>query len=509
MPLNIEKYKLNLNKCIIRDTKSSWVEQDIVVPDTKPDVIKIIRIDANAYVTDVEVMNGTIKLMGSITYYIMYRDENKKTRAINATYPYTKIIDEKGSRSGMNIRVVPSIQNIIYSVPNERKIAIKTEISFRYTLIETSCYNLLTRIDGEEKIEAKTDKQIFINIIQQKKQIIDSREDIMLPENSKGASEIIRIETDIVNTEYKVSYNKIMIKGEIKATIVYMDNTEDKEILSYQSNIPFASVIEFDNISDNSKFDITYSFKSFGVTINSNEVSSNMLTVMYEIEADGIMYEETEIKYIGDFYSTDKELEYDVKNDKAIKTIETIERIVNLSETVGTISAQDIKILDYYIDISGVNTKIVGGNVYISGTVKLNVLIMETGTKEVENKIYEMSMEITVPLSKDVDEKFLSVNISVQRGNVRLSGMDVIADVEVKITVEVDQEYDINMIDNIVSQEIGDNKLNSMNMYIVKKGDTLWDIAKKYKTTVAKIANTNDIEDENKLSVGQKMLIIR
>ena len=32
-----------------------------------------------------------------------------------------------------------------------------------------------------------------------------------------------------------------------------------------------------------------------------------------------------------------------------------------------------------------------------------------------------------------------------------------------------------------------------MYMYIVKKGDTLWDIAKKYKTTVSKIANINNI----------------
>ena len=48
-----------------------------------------------------------------------------------------------------------------------------------------------------------------------------------------------------------------------------------------------------------------------------------------------------------------------------------------------------------------------------------------------------------------------------------------------------------------------------MYMYIVKKGDNLWSIAKKYKTTVDKIANVNNILDENKIDIGQKLLIIR
>lgn len=509
MPLNIEKQKLNLNKCTIRDVKSSWIEQDIVVPDTKPDVIKIIRIDAKVYITDKEAMDGNIKVTGNITYYIMYKDENKRVRNITATYPYSKMIDERRSKDNMNIRVVPSVKNIIYSVPNERKIALKTEVSFRYRLTEIGCYEILTRIEGEEKLEVQTDKQVFFNIIEQKTHIIESREDIMLPENSKGASEIIRVETDIVNTEYKVSYNKIMVKGEIKASIIYMDTSEEKEISSYSNNIPFASVIEFVNISDNSKFDITYSLKNFEITINSNETNNNMLNVGYKIEAEAIMYEEKEIKYIGDFYSTSKDLNYDMRNDIASKTIETIEKNVRLSETVGNVPNKDTKILDTYVDITGINTKIAGGNVYISGTAKLNVLMMEPESKEIENKIYEIAVETTIPLSKDIDEKFIGVNIRVKNADVKLSGLDIVADIDIVIVVKVDQEYDINIIDNITDQDMDESKFDSMNMYIIKKGDTLWSVAKKYKTTVAKIANTNNIKDENKLEVGQKILIIR
>ena len=46
-------------------------------------------------------------------------------------------------------------------------------------------------------------------------------------------------------------------------------------------------------------------------------------------------------------------------------------------------------------------------------------------------------------------------------------------------------------------------------MYIVKKDDTLWKIAKKFGSTVEDIVKANGIEDENKIYPGQKIYIPR
>ena len=46
-------------------------------------------------------------------------------------------------------------------------------------------------------------------------------------------------------------------------------------------------------------------------------------------------------------------------------------------------------------------------------------------------------------------------------------------------------------------------------MYIVKKGDTLWKIAKKYGSTIEDIVRTNGIEDENMIYPDEKLYIPR
>ena len=46
-------------------------------------------------------------------------------------------------------------------------------------------------------------------------------------------------------------------------------------------------------------------------------------------------------------------------------------------------------------------------------------------------------------------------------------------------------------------------------MYIVKKGDTLWEIAKRFGSTIDDIVKINNIEDENVIMPGQKIFIPR
>jgi len=63
-----------------------------------------------------------------------------------------------------------------------------------------------------------------------------------------------------------------------------------------------------------------------------------------------------------------------------------------------------------------------------------------------------------------------------------------------------------NQADNITQKKKQLQNYHS-NVYIVKKGDTLYEIAKRYGTTVDKIKSWND-SDEN-LSIGQKLVLVK
>lgn len=66
--------------------------------------------------------------------------------------------------------------------------------------------------------------------------------------------------------------------------------------------------------------------------------------------------------------------------------------------------------------------------------------------------------------------------------------------------------YDYNAIQKLVNQKLGGSK-PSYKTYVVKRGDTLSSIAKKYGTTYQKIAKDNGIANPNKIYAGQKLII--
>lgn len=508
MPVSIDKQKLTVNKNVVKGASTAWIEQDLLVPDTKPDVMKIVRIDSNVYVSSKEVMDGNIKVSGQITYYVIYLSIDGNIKGINMTYPYVKVIEDKNVKKNMRMNLNTVVRNVIYSLPNERKVSVKTEVIFKYKLSEIGEIEILNRIDQCNGLECKMSKDSFFYVMEYKTDTLEAREDIMLPEGLPGVNEILRVSNQIINTEYKVSYNKILVKGDIKTTIVYTSQSDNSEVYSYDVNVPFTGMIEFSNISDSSKFDIQYMIKSFDLSLDTSSETGKMLTISADVMVDVLMYEEKEIEYIEDFYSMEEDLNYDKTGISIIKNKENIQKAISLKDNIANVP-EITRLLDYTVDISNLNTKISGSNVYINGNIKINTMYEVGKDKKVESKTYDMLVDENVPLSKDIEEKYITVAIDVTKALVRIDDTNLVADVELMVKVTVDNVETINQIDDIKEEKVDFSQFDSMNIYIVKKGDNLWNIAKKYKTSVAKIANTNDIMDENKLDIGQKLLIIR
>ena len=65
----------------------------------------------------------------------------------------------------------------------------------------------------------------------------------------------------------------------------------------------------------------------------------------------------------------------------------------------------------------------------------------------------------------------------------------------------------MNVMNEIQTSGEREEEDYSILMYIVKKGDTLWNIAKEFGSTIDDIARANGIEDENLIYPGQKLFI--
>lgn len=508
MNISTNNIKLNLNKSRISDKNEKWIEQDIIVPDNMPDAVKIINISSIPYVNDVEINNGRAKVVGKINYSVTYRanDEQMNIRGLNVSYPYTVNIENNNIKNKEDVIVDSKLKNIIYSLPNERKIAIKNEIVFNIDIIEAVTVDIIKDFQKCEDIEFNKCNNSFDNIKERKRCIIASSEDVMLPKEASAIYEILKICPKIKDTEYKESYNKLMLKGIIELNILYLG--ENRDICNQSVDVPFSSMVELENISDNSKFKIDYCIRDFCVKINP-DIDQKTLNVEYKIESNITMFENEEVEYIDDFYSRTRDLKYDVNTINIAATERVIAKEVNISETLNDIIPENSKIVEYDLDTSGILPKLDNGNININGVAKLNVIFQDKDSGELESKSIDIMVDQTIP----IDESWKNQNVSIKINDVKINVLQNGNSIDIKITIyakiNAEKLIGINSIEKIEDMPIDLKNLSSINIYVVKPGDSVWKIAKKYKTSMDNIIKTNNLENPDLIDIGQKILIIR
>lgn len=511
MLVNAEKKELKLYTASIRENVSVWIEQDILVPDTKPDALKIINITVNPYVTDTEVMDGKVKVTGKINYYVIYKanESNMGTRGLFISLPYTQTLNVKAIRKDMLVKVMPIVKNVIYSLPNERKIAIKTEVIFKIKALGKARIDLIEKFSPESNIETKLNQSRFNNLIKNEYNVIASKEDIMIPKEAENFYEILKVQPVISNTEYKESYNKIMVKGDIVATMLYLTNEPNVEIKKINIEIPFSGMVEMENINDKSKFNIEYLINDFSIKPNSDVESSKTMNVEYQVGVNVNMFEEEDVTYVEDFYSEDRELEYESIEVSAVKSEDIITKSIEIKEIINNVIPENYKLLDYTLDTSYVMLKQTGNNINAEGNIKISLLVQNNETNDIENKIVDVALNEEIMVDEIKSNSNVNATISVDKIAIAQSGNDLDIKVKLNINTKIENVENLHMVEKIEDSDLSTSKLDSMNIYIVKPKDTLWSIAKKYKTTVDKIVKTNDIINPDVIDVGQKILIIR
>ena len=108
-------------------------------------------------------------------------------------------------------------------------------------------------------------------------------------------------------------------------------------------------------------------------------------------------------------------------------------------------------------------------------------------------------------LSNDNSKVNTSVEVKNKQENLNNGNMDL--KMELELLADTYKPVNLELIDSLEMEEYEDKSKYGMSIYFVKKGDTLWKIAKRFRTTVDEIVSANNIEDPNKINVGEQLFI--
>ena len=88
----MEKNTIAINKKTAENCKNIEVKGDIIVPDSKPDIVNMIGTNANPYIYKEDITDGKCKFDGNVDSHIIYLSENGETKCIETTLDFAETI---------------------------------------------------------------------------------------------------------------------------------------------------------------------------------------------------------------------------------------------------------------------------------------------------------------------------------------------------------------------------------------------------------------------------------
>lgn len=503
MEINTTKETVNVNKVICEKKEIINIQGDMIVPDSKPDILNTINTTGNACIYKKEIMDGKIRLDGNILTYIMYLadSENDSIRGLNTGLDFSETINIPELESGMNADVNPIVKFVECKVINGRKIGIKVTLEISIKVYSRDVVELVTDL-SDENIQVLTQNMKVNSLVAMGETKAYVKENISIP-GTDNLAEILSAQICLVDKDIKISYNKILAKSEAEIKITYL--TENGEICKLQTRQPLVGFIDMHNIKEENICETNYMIRN--VLIKPNSIEEHSIYVEIEVEISCMAYEEKEIRVIQDLYCPGQKMDFNKTIVNTITDKQCKKNVCNIREKVNIPELEKGTIVDVTVNPIINKENKINGKVLYEGDIELNFIFTDNSAVGVNIKKVVIPFEQTV---ENIAEKCkVETNIEVNSQEFINQAGIISANLDLNFDTDTYRSVTIPVINNIITTPEEELEDYSVVIYVVKKGDTLWKIAKKFGSTVDDIVRVNGIEKPDKLNVSEKIYIPR
>ena len=498
------KESLSVNKLVATKSELILVEGDMIVPDSKPDILNTICTSGVVCIYKKEVLEGKVRIDGNINTYIMYMadDENDKVRGLTTTLDFSENIQVANASEEMNCRVSTKLKSIEAKVINGRKVGIKTAIEIEVKVYSNEDVAIVNNIPNADGIQILQENLTVNSLVGMGDNKIFAKDTINI-KTEDNLAEILKANINITNKDVKISYNKILTKSDAEIKIMYL--TEDNRIGTVMARVPVVGFIDISDVTEENICDVDYEIRN--IVLKPNSVEEHSIYVEIEVGVMACVYEEKEISLIQDLYSPSENLEFNQRNITTMTDKRSNKDTLQIREKVTLDGMGDRSIIDVEVipriekEHKKDNRIIFEGELELNFILSNNDLQVETRTTKIPFDYSVDNLENGEEISTNMEIQVLNQDFIVQDGGV------VTCNIDLEMAMNSYRTSNLNVIDEIATNGEREEEDYSIIMYIVKKGDSLWKIAKAFGSTVEDIARTNGIEDENVIYPGQKLFI--
>ncbi len=489
------------------------LEEDINLPETKPDLETIVAQRFHPVVHDVKSSNGKVCVEGEVEYLILYSREDSVGRleVLEGVLPFQQclIMDASGAE---RIQTTVTVNSEQVKKRNNRKLS--TLLTMEFEAVDEGPYSCRFMEDCQEDVQKKMGKLEVMTLCHMGKENVVIRELVSLASNRPTVGRLLMDYTWPRGVEVYMDDGKFIVRGELYSFVCYESEEENPKIQFVELTVPFECDAECGFCRDDLTLEYDYRVVNTKITAQQNEDGEERdFFVMAELEIQYELKEKREFDYLQDVYSLTEEIQ-PLWQDAELEGASICNaRRVRVSEVFVTpFNEKMLQIYPMRGQVVLSEPEITEGSVLVEGVVWAEILYLTVNPTDppVLAKVqmpfhqqFELREVEGVPSVKargDVVQ--LTANI-IDSGQAEIKG-------NINLTVCIGQRKTTPVITKIekMPPKEKNGRLAGIIGYIVQEEDTLWSMAKENKTTMDEICKINNLSGAT-IAEGEKVIICR
>ena len=509
MELTLNHESICINEVVYDGVLEQPVELDYMLPDYNQGIFKVLKCRLTPKIASKRVSGDKLILDGMVYIKVIYiAEETNQIRSIEQKMPFSKTADLKEAAQNPRISINLRTDYVNCRVVNPRRLDIRGAVSCKMSVTELKTEQLLTDAKGmgtqlqkrkfSTGLDLKTtDKQFTIH------------EEFDIPAGASIDS-ILNCVAAATAGEHRVIANKVVVKGEISLRILYALADDENPLKLMEQSVPVSQIVDLQGVDD--EYGCAIKFDVISVELepkHDTDGNANMIAASISLIVGCEAYKNKEIQVVTDMYSTGYESTLSVKNINTQKMLGVIRENSSIKQML-ELGEQVIDVYEVHCNIKNINVAYAAETFTVTGEMEVNALCCD-------NDHIPCNIDRTVPIEIKLSHNFTDEGINFNCGIViiaieyTLAGTDKI---EVRCQAVVSGEVfcgnktDVVMGINIDEQKPKAKDNSALTIYYADEGERVWDIAKRYNTSINAIINENTLESE-KLKQRDMLLIPR
>lgn len=479
----------------ILDRTSVYEEStDAIVPDSYPDVSRIVYAAGNAIIKDESPQNDRVLVSGSVKAKILYEPEGgEQLCELEVPLSFAHIEEAKGLSADSTCFVCCRVVQVDARAVNSRKLSVTAKLCF-----ETSAY------EGKELsfTEDVEESELPLEIMHQKQELclpraVECREFTVLEDLDTPYTEdakLVNARCDLSLTDSRAMHNKAVIKGDARLHCLLLENGS---LRATDHTIPFTQILDCEGVEEGQSVGVRFAVHNLDCELHEGGV----LSVGIGSCAMLCVTQTHELRTIRDLYQTTHALDVQTRAARvtSMDTRGALRSDVNETLQIGTRAG---RVIDTNIVCHSVTQE---DAEHLKLTAAVNLLLQpEEGAPFMVSRTITLSVALPQAMEGGTAQNLILSASATPNGDDSVS-------LRVSVSGDLYSRSDCTLND-VTHVEVGMPSTDSRDavtlvLRYVQNAEPLWDIAKRYHTTVRAIRGANDMAADADTAQARMLLI--